>query len=299
MTTHAKGPLTGFQWLKRGLNCGRTNPRAVLGGAAVLMVAALLPGIVQAVVQLALNPGTNGTLVIAALTTLLSVALMGPLMGGYLRLIHASEEGRPVHARDIFKPFAAPEDARRMAAFTFVLLFAYLGIGAVLISLLGKGLPDWYLQIMTLSQQAQPGKPVQLPPAPEGIGGFLGLGSLFALFVGGSFAVGFGQIALHARSVRGALADGVTGAAKNLLPLLVLAILAFGLLMLSSMALGLVMVVLALLGSLVHPMLAAAILLPVYMVFLLVLYAVMFGVMYQIWRDVAGDAPPPVNGFHA
>ena len=36
MTTRANGPLTGLQWLKGGLNTGRNNPRAILGGAAVL-----------------------------------------------------------------------------------------------------------------------------------------------------------------------------------------------------------------------------------------------------------------------
>ena len=48
MTTRANGPLSGLDWLKRGLNSGRHNPRAIFGGAAVLMVAALLPSIVQA-----------------------------------------------------------------------------------------------------------------------------------------------------------------------------------------------------------------------------------------------------------
>lgn len=297
MTTRAKGPLSGLDWLKRGLNSGRRNPRAIFGGAAVLMVAALLPSIVQALIQLALKPGMNGTLVIAALTTLLSIALMGPLMGGYLRLIHISEQGRPAQARDIFAPFKSPADARKMIGFAFVLLMVYLGVGYVLVSLFAKDLPEWYLKVMALSQQTQVGKPVQLPPPPDGLGGFLGLGSLFALFAGGVFAVGLGQIALGARDVGTALLDGVTGTAKNLLPLLVLAILVFGLMLALSVALALVLVVVSLLASLLHPALAGAVLLPLYMLLLLVLYVVMFGVMYHLWRDVAGEAPVPVGGI--
>lgn len=299
MTTRAKGPLSGLDWLKRGLNSGRHNPRAVFGGAAVLMVAALLPSLVQALVQFALRPGVDGTLVIAALTTLLSIALMGPLMGGYLRLLHACEMGRPVHARDIFEPFRSPRDARRMMGFAFVLLMVYLGVGYVLVSLFAKDLPEWYLQLVALSQQPQtPGQPVQLPPPPDGLGGFLGLGSLFALFIGGVFAVGMGQIALRARGIGAALADGVSGAAKNLLPLLVLAVLAFGLMMALSVLLALVLGVVALLASLLHPVLATAILLPVYLLLFLVLYVVMFGVMYHLWRDIAAEVSD-AGGFEA
>lgn len=297
MTTRAKGPVSGLDWLKRGLNSGRRNPRAVFGGAAVLMIAALLPGIVQALVQLALQPGTTGTLMIAALTTLLSVVLMGPLMGGYLRLIDASEQGRPAQARDILAPFRSAEDARRMAGFAFVVLLVYLCVGYVLISLFAKDLPEWYLRIVALSQQPQTGKPLQLPPPPDGIGGFLGVGSLFALFVGGTFAVGLGQIALGARGIGAALADGIAGAARNLLPLLVLAILAFGLMMALSVVLAVVMVLVSLLGALVHPAVAGALLLPLYMLVLLVLYVVMFGVMYHLWRDVAGEGPAPEGGI--
>jgi hypothetical protein len=54
---------------------------------------------------------------------------------------------------------------------------------------------------------------------------------------------------------------------------------------------------LALIGGLVHETLAVILLMPVYIGMLLVMYVVMFGVMYFMWRDVCGDAPPaPVNG---
>lgn len=299
MTTRAKGPLSGLDWLKRGLTCGRPNPRAVFGGAAVLMTAALLPSVLQAVLQLALRPGEQGAIAIAALTTLLSVALLAPLMGGYLRLIHASVQGRPVHARDVFVPFQSRQDMRRLIGFAFVLLLVQLLAVSVLGGLFRDslaGLQDWLARVMELSQQAQqsrPGTPVPLPPPPEGMGGFLGLGSLLALFVGGVFAVGLGQVALGGRSVGGALADGFAGAARNLLPLLVLAVLAFALMMAVSLGLALVVGI----GALLHPALAAAVLLPLYVLFLIALYAVLFGIAYQLWRDVAGDVPAAGGGI--
>ena len=41
MTTRANGPLAGLAWLRRAFNAGRHNPRAIFGGASLLMVAAL------------------------------------------------------------------------------------------------------------------------------------------------------------------------------------------------------------------------------------------------------------------
>src|SRR3546814_13516713 len=57
----------------------------------------------------------------------------------------------------------------------------------------------------------------------------------------------------------------------------------------------LVILLLAAIGGLVHPVLAALLAAPVYFRARLVLYVVMFGVMYFMWRAVCGegwDAPP-------
>ena len=102
-------------------------------------------------------------------------------------------------------------------------------------------------------------------------------------------------VALHGRGIGTALLEGVAGAVRNLLPLLVTAAVAFALLMAAAIALLLVGAVLALL----HPVLAVAVFLPLYMAFVLVVYVVMFGVMYHLWRDIAGDAPAATAGLEA
>ena len=51
--------------------------------------------------------------------------------------------------------------------------------------------------------------------------------------------------------------------------------------------------VLALVGGLVHKALGLLLLVPLYIAFLLLIYVVMFGVMYYMWRDICGDAPVP------
>lgn len=298
MTTRANGPLAGLSWLKHGFNLGRNNPRAIFGGASLLMVAALVPGFLQAFAHAMLKPGVGGTSVIAALTTMLAVVLLGPLMGGYLRVIDASERGQPAHASDVLAPFRDARDARRLIGFSFVMLLVQLGALSLLFALFGQALQnlqDWYLSVAKLMQQATPGQQAQLPPPPEGLGGLFSLGGLFALFVAAVFAVGLGQVALRGRGIGAAVLDGLAGAARNLLPLLVMAAVAFALMMAAGVVLVLVVGVL----GLVHPLLAAVVFLPVYMLFVLVLYVVMFGAIYRLWRDVAGDPPAPAAGLEA
>jgi hypothetical protein len=295
MSTRAHGPTAGFHWLRRALQVGRHNPRALFAGAALLMAAWLLPNLVQALLHTVLQPGNEGAIVIAAVMTLLSVAILAPLMGGYLRLIHASEQGRVAHAREIFDVFRSGRAWRSCAGFGLLVLMVHVLVGYVLVSQFADGLMAWYVQVMTLLQQARESGAQAMPawpPLPEGIGVFFALASLWALFIGGVFAVGLGQVALRGRGVRAAFADGLAGTAKNLLPLLVMAVFAFGAMVVAAVALAMVLTVVALVAGLVHPTLAAAVVLPLYLGFLAVVYALVFSVMYQVWRDVADPAAP-------
>src|SRR3546814_2811548 len=122
----------------------------------------------------------------------------------------------------------------------------------------------------------------------------MALCTLAGLFFGGFYTIGFGQVALRGRSVGSALADGVAGTLKNVL-IGLLAVVAFVGFFAFALVAMLVILLLAAIGGLVHPVLAALLAAPVYFGALLVLYVVMFGVMYFMWRDVCGeggDAPP-------
>lgn len=299
MTTRANGPLAGLAWLKRGLNVGRTNPRAVFGGASLLMVAALVPGVLQVFAHALLRPGPGLAAVIAALTTVVSVILLGPLMGGYLRVIDASERGVPAHAADVLAPFRDAHDARRMIVFSFVMLLVQLGAFTVIMAIFGgvmEALQAWSASLAELLQNAKPGQQPAVPAPPEGVGGLFSLAGLFALFVAAVFAIGLGQLVLRGRSVGAALLEGLSGASRNLLPLLVMAVVIIAAAMAASLAALLVATVL----SLLHPTLGVLAVLLLYLGAMLALYAVMFGVMYHFWRDVAGDTPAPaIAGFEA
>lgn len=295
MTTHATGPLAGLSWLKRGVNLGRQNARAVFGGAAILMFMALVPSLVQGMVQAMFNPGVNGSIAIAAVVTVLSILILSPLVGGYLRLIDATEHGRPAHATDVFSPFGQGGDAGRLIGFGVLMTLTYLVIAMIVISLFGDGFLDWYMKVLTLSQESAGGKvdPSKIPALPEGFARMVGLGSLFGLFLSGVYALGFGQVALGRRPIGGAIVDGVLGTLKNLIPMLVLAIVVFLLSIGLGIVLALVFRMIIVVGDLVHPTLSLILLLPIYLALMIALYVVMFGVMYYFWRDVCGGQEPP------
>jgi len=301
MTTHATGPLAGLTWLKRGINLGRHNARAVFGAAAILMMVATLPSLLQLAVLSILQPDANGAMAVAAAAQLLSIVLLSPFIGGFLRLIDDTENARPASASDVFKPFRHGGDAGRLIGFGLLMTLYYVIIGVALLTVFGDGLMDWLNKVLTLQQAAGNGRidPAQMPDAPDGLGSLLGLGSILFLFLSGVYAIGFSQVALGGRPVRLAMADGVIGTAKNLLPILLLAVV----IVLASIPVGLVLAavfgIVGLIGGAIHPTLGAALILPLYLALMVVTYVVMFGVMYYLWRDVCGstlpegDTPPP------
>ncbi|TWH99108.1 hypothetical protein IP90_03199 [Luteimonas cucumeris] len=288
MQMRAMGPGAGWRWLMQGVNLGRNNPKAIFGGVALLALVALVPSVIQVIAQYGLKLESQSLLMVIGFTTLLSIIVFPLLIGGMLRVIDAGEHGRPTHATAIFDAFRGGHGAGRLIGFGVLMSVIYIGVFLALVSLLGEGMLDWYLQVITASQAQQAGTPPAVPPIPKGFGRVMALGSLFGLFFGGVYAIGFGQIALTDRSVGGALADGFTGALKNLLPILVLAIIAFVALILLIIAFMLVALLLGAIGKLVHEALALVLLVPLYIGLLLAIYAVMFGVMYHLWRDVAG-----------
>jgi hypothetical protein len=290
--------MAGFHWLRRAINVGRHNPRALFGAASILMLAWMLPTMLQLVLHAAFKPGQGAALVIAALMTLLWLATLVPLMGGYLRMLDASERGRPAHAGEIFQIFRSGPVWRRCVAFSLLMFVLNLAVTSALVSQLGNGLMEWYLDVMRIAEQAQqapPGaKPPVLPAPPDGTAGLLGLGSLSMLLMGCMFAVGLGQIALTGRGARAALVDGLAGTAKNVLPLLVMAALGLAAMLVLSVGVFIVLLVIAVLAKL-SALLAFAVFLPLYVAFLTALYAVLLSVMYQLWRDIAGDDAAPVD----
>lgn len=298
MTTRAVGPGRGWGWLQQAINLGRHNPRAIFGAAALMAVVALIPSVLQIVLQLVFKESASATMAVMAITTVLSMVVTALLIGGMLRVIHAAENGQPTHATAIFDPFREGEVRGRLIGFGVLMMVIYLGVFFVVLSLFGKDFMRWYWELITSAQAMQAAGGAAAPPnlaeMPEGLGRVMAIGSLFALFMGGVYAIGFGQVALGGRRVGEAFVDGLRGTIKNVLPIVVLAVLSvLGMLVLT---LGVVLVagIITLVVGLVSKTLALVLLLPIYFAMILLMYVVMFGVMYFIWRDVCSDAAPVV-----
>jgi hypothetical protein len=294
MTTRAVSPGSGWRWLRQAINLGRNNPKAVFGAVALLAVIALIPSVIQLVLQYGLGLGPEAVMAVIGLTTVASIVIYPLLIGGLLRVIHAAENGQPTRATAIFDTFHADGDRGRLIGFGLLMTAIYLGVFLLVISLLGKDFMGWYWQLITAAQAQQAGGAPMSPELlalPEGFGQVMAIGSLFALFMGGVYAIGFGQVALGGRRIGEALGDGFAGTLKNVLPIVLLAVLSvigmFALVLVVTIVGG----ILAVVGGLVHKVLGMLLIMPVYIGMLLVIYVVMFGVMYFMWRDICGDAP--------
>ena len=286
MTTRSKGPLAGFDWLKRGISMSCRHPKPMLGGAAFLLLAFLLPALVTLPLQFhsaaagaQLSPAMFAGIMAGSMLVGL---LIVPLYAGYLQVIDAAEHGLPARAVDIFKPYRQGEGLR-LIGYGLALILIYLAMLGIIIAAAGTGIATWYMQV--LNAQAN-----HLPPPgfPHGFGLAMALLTVLGLFMMGFYSVSLGQVALRRRSVLNAIGDGLMGALKNLLPLLVLAVTLVIAWIVVTIAVAIVVIVLGLIGKLVGAWLMLVLIVPVYIAMVLMVFSVMFGVMYYLWRDVCG-----------
>lgn len=299
MSTRTNGPAAGWHWLWKAVNLGGGNPRAVLGGAALMMAVALVPSVVQLAVQGVAGVGSEGAMLGAlGFSLLYSLLVMGPLMAGYLRLLHASETGAPTRAAAIFDIFRAGQGAGRVIGVLLLLVVVGLVLFGAIGLVLGGDFFAELLPVMQALEQAEPGTNPELPPLPDGLGKLFGLLFIVGLFFQGAYGIALGQAALGGKGPGGALADGLMGALRNLLPLLVLGVVVMVLGMIAMIVMALVVALLVAVGSLVHPALGMALAAPVYLAAMVGLYVVMFGIVYSMWRDVCGDGDATPGAGH-
>jgi len=288
MTTRSNGPLAGFDWLKRGINVGAGNSRAVFGGSALLLLACIVPVLMQQLPMhfAGLRAGANltpWTLGLILLASGLIGLLLIPLYAGYLRVIDASERGLPARALDIFKPYRQGEAWRLIGYGLAMLVLDAAVFGSILFATGGEVL-RWYLQLAT----AQANHQAPTATLPSGFGTTIVLLFVGGLFLFGVRAVALGQVALGRRGVFQAVVDGLSGALKNVLPLLV-----FVASLLVAMILFVIVVILlagllTLMGKLAGTWLVLLLVIPLYIAVMTVVAAALVGMLYYLWRDVCG-----------
>ncbi|MBD8898998.1 hypothetical protein [Rhodanobacter sp. DHG33] len=296
MTTRARGPGAGFGWLMDGIRLVFSQPKPFFGGAAWMVAACLLPSLITLPMQFFATkagvPNTTITIVGMAISIPLGLLIV-PLYAGYLQMLDAAQRKQAVRTSDIFELYRQGE-ALRLIGFGLLTHVIYIAGTAAIVLATGRGLIHWYTQVMA-SQASH-----QLPPAlPGGLWTTLTLITTFCFLMMGCYAVSLGQVVLNQRRVFSAIGEGLIGALKNVLPLLVLALnfLIASVVLIIVLAIG--MMVLALLAQLLGLwlMIVGAIL--IYAVFFLLMFAGMFGLSYFLWRDVCGGdgevaMPPPL-----
>ena len=133
MSTRAMGPGYGWSWLARAVNLGRGNPKAVIGGIALVALVALVPSLVQMLAQVGLAGRPDAMLTVVGLTTLVSLVVFPLLIGGALRVIDAGERGLPSRPADVFQTFRAGGNAGRLIGFGLLMTVIYLAVFGVII----------------------------------------------------------------------------------------------------------------------------------------------------------------------
>lgn len=292
MTTRAVEVGAGIGWLRRALDLGRANPRAIFGGAALLLVTLCVGAVglslLLVLASSALNADPTASMVVSAIVGLGIVALMAAMMVGYLRLIHAVEEGRPASAADVLTGFTDLAASGRAIGFMLLLTIAQYVLIIALVSVFAHDFGAWYIDNLKTSMSGQP--PVPVTSLPKGFGTAFVLMAVVGLLSYAVQAIGLGQIANGGAGIRGAFSDGVSGALKNTLPFGVFLLLLLGASIVLVLVFVLVAAIVAALAKIIGMWLFVLIGIPLYFAFVVAMMVVMFGVMYFVWRDICGDA---------
>jgi len=166
----------------------------------------------------------------------------------------------------------------------------YLAGFAVVLFVAAGDVAQWYMQLLTSQASGHPVTPTALP---SGFGLTVALSVLFGMWLMGVYAISLGQVALAGRSVFGAIGDGMLGSFKNVLPLLVFALTLLVAWIVVALGIFILAACIALVGSLLGNWAVAVLMVPLYVALMLVVFVVMFGAMYHLWRDVCIDADVP------
>jgi hypothetical protein len=273
-----------WRWLQQGMALLRAHPRALLGGAAMLVAVALLPSVLAALFAPLLSPA--GAQALGALASLL---LYPPAAGGYLRLLHARQVGEELPGGALFATFADGPAARRLVIGNLLLVSGFMLVIALLAFGLGGEALLGYLREVSL---LKPGAP---PPAlPAGALPFALALLLVGIYMVVTQGLAYAELALGTRQPLAATGAALRAGARHygvlllfFLPAMFLAFLAFMLVALAAVLFAAMLaVVSAVLGKLVVALCTVGL--------MTALYALLFSFFYFAWRELSGQpvAPP-------
>lgn len=286
----ALGLATPYRWLAEALAICRAHIGLFLFAAATLLMVSLLPAILERVAA-AFLPRT--LLVQMVVYVLFSLLILPPLMGGFYRLAHATQQHRPVQPRQLFEVFEDGSAARRLVQTNLVFFFLLLlGVIMPVAAIGGQPLAEYLRQLATLQQGAE-----TLPAMPEGTPALLAGAVLLAMLINTAKELAICQASLSDRPALAAAGDGFRIAFRHAaafllfyLPVALVGFVGFLLFALFAVLLGAAL-------SLISPALTYLLIVPVAVAVGLAYYAVVFAFFYRAWQDTLGTdaAIPPAQ----
>lgn len=313
MSIRPTGFLDPFRWFTRALDIGSGQPLPVMTAIAVLVLVAMVPGLPVQVMQMAGQPPPLALVLGSQVLALaIAVTIVPALTGGVYRVFRRSERGEPAHGGQVMEAF---RDGSALSlvlvnllliGLNLILVLLMVGTIAVLLADQFPALVAWVPEIVAWQQKvgADPAAAgAAMPPMPgaDGVAILATVGGVALAFtpllllvaVGGGLAIA--DVALRGTSPVSALRRGLGAAflgAPGWLAFFLVLIIVGGLaLMLIAVILTMVIGLLAA----VSPLLAALIGVPVYLVAMLVGYALGLGTLYHAWRETLDDDTAPAG----
>ena len=284
-------PAQAWRWFVEAVNLGARNPRAIFGGALLLVASLYLLVMAGGVLASLVGGGQVGTATLAlTLLTVVSMFLLVPvLIGGLMHVIREAEAGRPVRARDLFTPFRTGR-AGALAAFG-ALQILLMAIGMLVTrQLAGNEYMAAYNEAVNAVMQRQD---MQALPAPAHPGLLFVWQLAFNYFSTTLMLLGIALVMLSGSRFADAARSAATATLRNLAPNLLAAALFFLAVMAATVVLSVVgSVMLLVLGKLLMP-LAVLLALVMTLAFVSAVLVVVCGGGYLIWRDTFGEPGTP------
>ncbi len=285
-----------YRWLGEAGALLRRNPGAIVGGSGLLLAIALLPSVLQLLLQ-QLAPGAGGNTA-SVVFSLLGLVLMPPALGGFFRLLQAVDRNAPAAPSQVTAIFGDGPVALRLIACNALFALLTLAVLAGLVALVGSDeLLGYVRQLASIKPKATP---ADVPEMPPGTLPLVALMLLVALFVTTAQQLAAAQISLAGRPMLAASGDGVAATLRHMVALLLffLPVLLVASLMTAVAALVAGVIVLAV--GMLSPVLATLALVVVALLVLVPMYALLLAFFYCAWRELfsagrreSDRLPPP------
>ena len=184
MATRAVGPGRGWRWLTQAVNLGSQNPKALIGAAAIMVAIAIVPTLIQLLLQQVMGADNMSAMGISvAISLLYTILVMPPAMAGFLRVIHATETGVPTRPSAILDGYR--QNPGRIILAVVALTVIAIVVLIALVMLFGASMATGLAEFMAAAQTMQPGDTSGMPALPDGFGTLLAVLLLFGIFFNG------------------------------------------------------------------------------------------------------------------